>query len=218
MDGSTPAYYVKMSENNSDESPRKWLVYYQGGAICHDEASCDAMVAAFPEQASSTGWPETIDLGGVFSEDESNPMADFNKVFVGYCSGDSHISSKDNLGEQGKFFGKYYMNGYGNTYALFDKLAQKYKFGAHAAGEDIVIGGEGAGAIGAMFALELDDLPFPDLIQNQVGSYGWNGGQISTLRVLGLFDSPLELDVAPYQNSEYSAGLADRVQKLTDLL
>ena len=33
-----------------------------------------------------------------------------------------------------------------------------------------------------------------------------------------MFDSPLELDVAPYQNSEYSAGLADRVQKLTELL
>jgi len=58
------------------------------------------------------------------------------------------------------------MNGYGNTYAMFDALAKNYDFGAHVAGEDIVIGGEGAGAIGAMFALELDAQPFPALLEN----------------------------------------------------
>lgn len=164
MDGSMPAYYIKMSENNSEDLPRKWLIYFQGGAICHDEASCDAMVEAFPQTVSSLGWANSIELGGVFSDSPENEMADYNKVFYGYCSGDSHISSKDNLGDQYQMFDKYYMNGYGNTYALFDKLAQKYDFGAHAAGEDIVVGGEGAGAIGAMFALELDDLPFASLL------------------------------------------------------
>lgn len=170
-------------------------MYFQGGAICHDEASCDDMVETFPQLSSSTGWADTIDLGGVFSDSPDNAMADYNKVFVGYCSGDSHISSKNNLGDQGKFFDKYYMNGYGNTYALFDKLSMKYDFGAHAAGEDIVVGGEGAGAIGAMFALELDDLPFTSMIQDQVGRYGINGGQLAELRIMGLFDSPLELDI-----------------------
>jgi len=97
MDGSLPAYYVKLSENNSDDSPRKWLVYFQGGAICHDEESCDAMVEAFPLQASSNDWPDTLELGGVFSESTWNALADFNKVFVGYCSGDAHVSSLDEL-------------------------------------------------------------------------------------------------------------------------
>merc|ERR1711907_99715 len=93
-----------------------------------------------------------------------------------------------------------------------------YGFGAHVAGEDLVIGGEGAGALGAMFALELDDMPFMQLLQDQVGRYGTNGGQLAEIKIMGLFDSPLELDEAPYQNSEYSAGLADRVQRLTELL
>jgi len=175
-------------------------------------------VEAFPQVYSTDGWADTIELGGVFSDSPDNAMADYNKIFYGYCSGDSHISSKDNLGGQAQFFDKYYMNGYGNTYALFDKLAKEYGFGAHVAGEDLVIGGEGAGALGAMFALELDDMPFMQLLQDQVGRYGTNGGQLAEIKIMGLFDSPLELDEAPYQNSEYSAGLADRVQRLTELL
>lgn len=69
-----------------------------------------------------------------------------------------------------------------------------------------------------MFTLELDDLPIMQLLQDQVGRYGKNGGTLTDVKIMGLFDSPLELDQAPYQNSEYSAGLADRVQKLTELL
>ena len=111
MDGSLPAYYVKMSENNEESVPRKWLIYFQGGAVCFDEESCDALVQDFPQQASTSRWTDTIDLGGVFSDSPDNAMADYNKVFFGYCSGDSHISSKDNLGNQQKFFDKYYMNG-----------------------------------------------------------------------------------------------------------
>lgn len=87
-------------------------------------------------------------------------MADFNKVLISYCSGDGYVSNTDELGNQAKFWGKYYMNGYGNTYALFDKLAKAYGFGSHPAGEDIVIGGIGSGAIGAKFVLELDHQTF----------------------------------------------------------
>lgn len=154
MDGSVPAYYIQMSDSNSDEQPRKWLVYFEDGPICYDEESCDAMVDANPQVASSNDWPETRELGGIFSDTEDNELADYNKVLVGYCSGDGYLSNVDNFGRQGKFFGKYYMNGYGNSYALFDKLAEAYGFGAHPAGEDIVIGGAGNGAVGAMFTLE----------------------------------------------------------------
>jgi len=127
-------------------------------------------------------------------------MANFNKVLVGYCSGDSYISNEPSvLGNQGKFFDSYYMKGYGNTYALFDKLAKKYKFGAHPAGEDMVIGGEGAGAIGVLFTLELKVMPFKNMIKAVVDSNSI--GPNTDLRILGLFDSALELDRPGYGNT-----------------
>jgi hypothetical protein len=88
------------------------------------------------------------------------------------------------------------MNGYGNLYALFDKLALAYSFGAFPNGEDIVVGGEGAGAVGAAFMLELESQKFEDLIQATVGFNGY--GARSVLRVLGLFDSALQLNVGGY--------------------
>ena len=100
MDGSLPAYYIKTS--NTQLGPgeqRKWLIYLEDGPLCYDEASCDALVAAYPQAHSTLEWPETREVDGIFSEDPSNAMADYNKVLVGYCSGDSYVSNLDRLGD-----------------------------------------------------------------------------------------------------------------------
>jgi hypothetical protein len=36
MDGSMPAYYIKLADTNSDSLPRKWLIYFEDGPICYD--------------------------------------------------------------------------------------------------------------------------------------------------------------------------------------
>jgi hypothetical protein len=108
------------------------------------------------------------------------------------------------------------MNGYGNTYALFNKLTKAYNFGVHPAGEDIVIGGDGTGAIGALFTLELDGLSFEGLVQDQVGFYGY--GFVTNLHVLGLFNSAFEIDDDPTVASSSDSGLSYQVEKLAEAL
>jgi hypothetical protein len=96
MDGSLPAYYIKTSGRSPlPGERRKWLIYFEDGPLCYDEESCDALVAEYPQAASTLEWPETREVDGIFSDDPSNDMADFNKVLVGYCSGDSYISNLD---------------------------------------------------------------------------------------------------------------------------
>ena len=99
-------------------------------------------------------------------------MADFNKVYVPYCTGDAWLSAFWEMGAQGPFFDKHYLKGYGSIYSLFNTLAERYEFGSWSAGEDIVIAGTGEGAIGLMHAIELDVLPFTELLQATVGFNG----------------------------------------------
>jgi hypothetical protein len=56
------------------------------------------MVANFPDQTSSNNWPETREVDGIFSDSPENAMADYNKVLYGYCSGDAHVSNKEEIG------------------------------------------------------------------------------------------------------------------------
>lgn len=40
-------------------------------------------------ETSSVGWPDTLDMGGLFSTvPDQNPWASASKVYVGYCSSD----------------------------------------------------------------------------------------------------------------------------------
>lgn len=102
MDGSLPQYYIKESARSNTNRRRKWLIYFEGGPTCYDERSCDALVAAQTDPAtsksSSLGWPETKTLGGIFDDDPMNAMADYNKVYVPYCTGDSWLSAFSEMG------------------------------------------------------------------------------------------------------------------------
>jgi hypothetical protein len=120
---------------------------------------------------SSNDWADTVELGGIFDDDVANSMADYNKVYVKSCHGDAFFSAFREMGEQDPFFaGDFFMKGYGSIYSLFDVLAGRYQLGAWGAGEDIVLGGYGEGAIGMLHSIEIDELPLPDLIQAAVGA------------------------------------------------
>jgi hypothetical protein len=154
MDGTVPHFYFKAASTQAADKPRHWLIFREEGPVCHDEESCDKMVAAYPEYTSSKDWPDQIQVGGIFSSDETNSMADYNKVYIKYCSGDSYISDHFDDVKGEKHWGKYYMNGFSNTYAVHDKLAKDYGLGQHRGGENVVIGGSGVGALGAMYWLD----------------------------------------------------------------
>lgn len=94
----------------------------------------------------------------------TNAMANYNKVYVPYCTGDAWLSAFSEMGNQGPFFNKYYMKGYGSIYSLFDTLADRNQFGSWPAGEDFVFSGHGEGAIGLQHSFELEELPFNEML------------------------------------------------------
>ena len=97
MDGSVPAYYIKTNETPDDQK-RRWVIYFDDGPICFDKESCDAMVSASPKHSSSVWWPEKRDFGGIFDNTSENSMANANKVFVPYCTGDGWLSAFMKMG------------------------------------------------------------------------------------------------------------------------
>lgn len=113
---------------------------------------------------SSLGWPTFKTVGGIFDDDSTSALADYNKVYVPYCTGDAWLSAFWEMGTQGPFFDKYYMKGYGSIYSLFNTLAERNQLGSWPSGEDFVFAGAGEGAIGLMHSLELDVLPFDALL------------------------------------------------------
>lgn len=113
-DGSRAQYYLRKTQRA--DYKKKWLIVFQGGGSCRDEATCqerwldyrhdktyigshDNMVG----DGGSTGMQE-FDGRGILDEDgdgpatrNDNPFRHFNKIHVHYCSSDS---SKGRGGKQ----------------------------------------------------------------------------------------------------------------------
>ncbi|HVO27267.1 MAG TPA: pectin acetylesterase-family hydrolase [Candidatus Margulisiibacteriota bacterium] len=81
-DGSQYVYFVKRGTVN------KLLVYYEGGGACWDYVTCK-----LPAETPTTGDSHNPALSpqGFFDlSNPANPFADWNMVFVPYCTGDVH--------------------------------------------------------------------------------------------------------------------------------
>lgn len=83
-----------------------WVINFEGGGTCSGEQSCyDRWCSTPPNPAvferagrmSSRGTPEAVSLGGIFSQApaDSNAFADYNHVYLYYCSSDNWIGSAD---------------------------------------------------------------------------------------------------------------------------
>jgi hypothetical protein len=104
-DGSQYAFYVEFSETSDNV-----IVYFMGGGGCWDYDSCVSGGAR--GAANPNGLPDdyanvhtsiaTIDVSvnAVYPlmnrDPDVSPMADWNKVFVPYCTGDVYSGSTDN--------------------------------------------------------------------------------------------------------------------------
>lgn len=80
-----------------NEDSDKLLVYLQEGGACFDVGNplitCDLMLTR-ANYGSADFDAEIRVQGGVLADGENNPFADWNKVFIPYCSGDVHAGSK----------------------------------------------------------------------------------------------------------------------------
>lgn len=105
--GGTPyAFYSR--QTGSD----KLLFYFQPGGGCVAGEACDpkrptlfdpsVVIPGDPSTRSGTFWDSSdspVGQKGIFDLTEArNPFADYNMIYVPYCSGDLHLGNRDNNG------------------------------------------------------------------------------------------------------------------------
>lgn len=83
-DGTPAGYYFR--KGTSD----RWLIFFEGGFWCWDEATCDGRWKTSRGLMSSTVWPKSVNYGGILSTDVPlNPaFGNATMVYVPYCSSD----------------------------------------------------------------------------------------------------------------------------------
>ncbi|MBC8170119.1 MAG: hypothetical protein H7X77_00535, partial [Anaerolineae bacterium] len=81
-------FYVRPADDGNTD---KLMVYFQGGGACWNALTCQTQGATFDDFVNSP----PVEIGfynGIFDfENTANPAADYNFVFVPYCTGDVHV-------------------------------------------------------------------------------------------------------------------------------
>lgn len=167
--------------------PTLWLVYLQGGLWCYDQDSCMERAAKGPQQISSSGWTATMSQGGIFDSDAAdNPFSAANKVFVPYCTSDAWVGDQSSAQTQAAYLFNWSFRGRRVLNAVLAAMATEYGLGAAvgAPPHRLLLGGCSAGSRGAMYLLD------------SVAASAPPGVAVS-----GMLDSPLWINVAPYDPS-----------------
>lgn len=140
LDGSPAGYYVRESPGSKD-----WVIFLQGGGLCIEAIDC--LDRAKSNLGSSKGWGATHeDTNNVLNSDPTkNPFANFNAVYVPYCSGDTYMGIKK---EKNLYLGGLYTNGHLILEAIFDHLHNTTSM-QNGVGQMLFSGGS-AGGIGVV--------------------------------------------------------------------
>jgi hypothetical protein len=146
--GTPYQFFVRPAETTSD----KLMIHFEGGGACWDAETC-APDYKFPPD--DTGRPlfarDVADdemsgyTGGLFDFDNpENPVADYNTVFVSYCTADVHMGSQTHEYESSSGE-KYTMNfqGFTNASAVLHWTYENFENPS-----EVFITGISAGAIG----------------------------------------------------------------------
>lgn len=86
-DGSPTGFGIRFQENSDN-----LVIYLEGGGACFSPETC----ATNPGSFGGEEFVGFVGLGGsfgVFSTDATNPVGDWNAVYVPYCTGDVHGGS-----------------------------------------------------------------------------------------------------------------------------
>jgi hypothetical protein len=138
----------------------KVLIHFQGGGGCWDAETCSQSGAVFQDEV-----PEAFYEDGIFDLDaENNPVADYNTVVVGYCTGDIHIGDAtvdytDDLTIEHK--------GRTNTNAVLDWVYENFP-----APSDVIVTGCSAGAYGSIYHAGAIMNQYENITVRQLGDSG----------------------------------------------
>ncbi len=119
---------------NLNPASKKMVIYLEGGGACFNIATCAQNPAKVPRQSHS---------GGILDRSKTdNPVADWNQVYVPYCTGDVHSGNNPSADVQSVGTQKFV--GYANMGIFLKRLASTFP-----ATEQILLTGVSAGGFGA---------------------------------------------------------------------
>lgn len=128
-------------------SSDKLVIYFEGGGACFNTSTC-----LLNDSFSNFGalqfmaWAAGIGGGGIFDNTSvDNPVADWNFVYVPYCTGDVHAGDKEDAGVPGVFGAQQFV-GYRNVALYLERIVPSFAGASH-----VLVTGESAGGFGAAF-------------------------------------------------------------------
>eukprot|EP01125_Pyxidicula_operculata_P004131 TRINITY_DN1599_c0_g1_i1.p1 TRINITY_DN1599_c0_g1~~TRINITY_DN1599_c0_g1_i1.p1 ORF type:complete len:364 (+),score=39.32 TRINITY_DN1599_c0_g1_i1:53-1093(+) len=135
-DGSSAGFYYEKSA-----SPEGWILFLEGGGFCFNNISCSLRWKYSPSLMSSKGWSKTYTGTGILSNKptENQFWHNYNKVFIKYCSSDSHSGLNSNSDLGWKFLGSAIVD------SIIDYLV---KHEALSNAKNVIFTGSSAGAEG----------------------------------------------------------------------
>jgi hypothetical protein len=128
-------------------SSDKLAIYFEGGGACFNTATCllNDAVSSFGN-FQFTAWAAGSGGGGIFDAGaDDNPLADWNFVYVPYCTGDVHAGDKTDGGVPG-VFGAHQFVGYRNVGLFLERIVPSFAGASH-----VLVTGVSAGGFGAAF-------------------------------------------------------------------
>jgi hypothetical protein len=161
--------YMFWAKRGTGDGANKLLVYYQGGGACWDAVTCAASTGAFDDDVLASDNPGNVTTGLGDLTNPNNPFADWNAVFVSYCTGDVHWGDNKALYLSGPPYGNQTIQhkGYVNAKSV-EKFAREHFLIPN----EVFVTGSSAGAYGAVLHGILLHEVFPTATFNVVGDAG----------------------------------------------
>ena len=170
--GTAFQFYAKSSDASND-----LLIYFNGGGACWFGQACDPrsepnIHSPFADMDANN--PSLAE--GIFDfENTENPFADYDVVFVPYCTGDVHVGNgeriytyQDTSGNEVSYTAHH--NGFENSMESLNWIYDNFT-----AVDNVVVAGSSAGAIGASFYAGLIAQHYPSspvvVIADAAGGY-----------------------------------------------
>lgn len=140
----------------------KLVIFFEGGGGCFNEATCGlfyASFANFDQLIFDLAWQSTVLQSGIFATAiGSNPVRDWNFVYVPYCTGDVHAGDAPDTPVPGFAFDQpQQFVGYRNVHHFLDRIVPTF-----ADSPDVLVTGISAGGFGAAFNYDRIADAFPD--------------------------------------------------------
>jgi len=122
-------------------------IFFEGGGACFNGATCLLNDGFSNFGALQFGaWKLGIGAGGIFNHKHAdNPVADWNFIYVPYCTGDVHAGAKVDGGVPGVFGAQQFV-GYRNVAHYLERIVPTFPDASQ-----VLVTGHSAGGFGAAF-------------------------------------------------------------------